>query len=59
MEGNVTENTANFEVIRNETTVLEQATDQIPCMATEPPSITEVVHDISSTPCIFFLCRSF
>ncbi|KZS06313.1 Uncharacterized protein APZ42_030254 [Daphnia magna] len=45
MEGNVTENTANFEVIRNETTVLEQATDQIPCMATEPPSLSSLLDE--------------
>ncbi|KAI9550035.1 hypothetical protein GHT06_007626 [Daphnia sinensis] len=42
MENSVIENTANFQIIRNETPILEQATGQIPCMTTEPPSLSSL-----------------
>ncbi|XP_059352434.1 uncharacterized protein LOC130703856 isoform X2 [Daphnia carinata] len=42
MKDNVTENNANFQIIQNETPLFEQATDQIPCMTTEPPSLSSV-----------------
>lgn len=54
MEADDIENTTKFELLQKDIPTLEQSTDEIPSVASEPPSIIQIMHEISKNPCIYF-----